>query len=181
MDRYALGVDIGGTNIRAGLVSSDGALSGCVKIARGEAFGAERPEGLDRFLAGYVSACGRPVSAAGVGIPGTLDRSCRTILNVPNIGCLNGLPYADMLAAALGVPVFLENDAVMLLAGDIAGLSLKAEGLLLGVYIGTGLGGALFYNGRPLKGKNGSNEIGHMPLLGKPDRCSCGNTGCAAN
>jgi predicted NBD/HSP70 family sugar kinase len=91
----------------------------------------------------------------------------RTILNVPNIGCLNGLPYADMLAAALGSRVFGKRRRHAA-AGDIAGLSLKAEGLLLGVYIGKGLGGALFYNGRPLRGQKRINEIGHMPCSERP-------------
>ncbi len=181
MDEFALGVDVGGTHVRLGLISRDGALSEVLKVSRGEAFGGEEPAALGRFLAKYASGRGKKISAAGVGIPGTLDRSCRRILNVPNIPCLSGLNYAEMLADELGLPVFLENDTVMLLTGDIARLSLKAEGLLLGVYIGTGLGGALFYNGRPLKGKNGVNEIGHVPLLGKTEICTCGNIGCAEN
>jgi allose kinase len=86
-----------------------------------------------------------------------------------------------MLSERLKLPVYLENDTVMLLNGDLSRMSLKADGLILGVYIGTGLGGTLFYNGKPLKGKNGINEIGHLPLSGKKEVCTCGNIGCAEN
>jgi allose kinase len=181
MVNKAVGVDIGGTNVRVGLVSQDGSLEKAVKISRSEAFGDDKPHMLEEFLARYISGLNETVSAVGVGIPGTLDKSCRSILNVPNIHCLNGLPYADMLSERLKLPVFFENDTVMLLNGDISRLSLESEGLILGVYIGTGLGGTLFYKGKPLKGKNGINEIGHIPLLGKKDKCTCGNIGCAEN
>jgi allose kinase len=184
INKCAVGVDVGGTNVRAACVTIDGRLENAVKISRREAFGDsgnENPARLGAFLAEYIKGCGKDVSAAGVGIPGTLDKSCRRIMNVPNISSLNNLPYADMLSDLTGIPVYLENDTVMLLTGDISSLSIRSDGLILGIYIGTGLGGTVFYKGRPLKGKNGLNEIGHIPLLGKNDKCSCGNTGCAEN
>ena len=79
------------------------------------------------------------------------------------------------------MPVKLENDTVMLLSGDVHRLGLPETGLLLGVYIGTGLGSAVFYDGRPLRGKNSLNELGHFPLPGRKEKCSCGNVGCAEN
>ena len=181
MGKKALGVDIGGTNVRVGLVSQDGSVEKAVKISRREAFGDDKPGQLGEFLYSYINDLDEAVSAVGAGVPGTLDKSCRSVLNVPNIKYLNGLPYADMLSDRLKLPVFLENDTVMLLNGDISRLALKSVGLILGVYVGTGLGGTLFYNGKPLKGKNGINEIGHLPMLGKYEVCTCGNIGCAEN
>jgi predicted NBD/HSP70 family sugar kinase len=58
-------------------------------------------------------------------------------MNGPNISSLNNLPYADMLSDLTGIPVYLENDTVMLLTGDISSLSIRSDGLILGIYIGT--------------------------------------------
>jgi allose kinase len=74
----------------------------------------------------------------------------------------------------------MENDTVMLLSNDVNRLSLPGGGVVLGVYIGTGLGSCVFIDGKPYKGRNGfGSELGHVPLLGKTRKCGCGNVGCA--
>ena len=179
--KYTVGVDVGGTNVRFGLLGEDGTFAQLRKFPRTAVLPDSDPAALGDALRDYIRETGAAVSAVGVGIPGTLSPDCRRTLKVPNIPALNELDYASLLEARCGVPVKLENDTVMLLNGDLHRLSLPPEGIILGVYIGTGLGSAVFYNGRSLKGHNCLNELGHFPLPGKKEKCTCGNVGCAEN
>jgi len=181
METFTVGVDVGGTHVRFGLLGADGTLHSVCKRPRADVLPDEEPAKLGDVLHEYIAEQGVPVSAVGIGIPGTLSRDCSTTLKVPNVPALNGLPLADMLSRRAGVPVKLENDTVMLLTGDQYRLGLQPEGLVAGVYIGTGLGSAIFYDGKPLKGHNGLNELGHFPVPGSRERCTCGNVGCAEN
>lgn len=176
-----IGVDVGGTNVRWGLLDEAGRLSALRKRPRQEVLPDEDPARLGDVLRDYARELGAAVTAVGIGIPGTLSRDCRTVLKVPNVPALDGLALAALLEARLELPVKLENDTVMLLTGDLHRLGLPPEGLLAGVYVGTGLGSAIFYDGKPLKGRSGLNELGHFPLPGSGERCTCGNVGCAEN
>jgi allose kinase len=179
--KYYVGVDVGGTHVRIGMTDGGGRLSAVKKVPRREALPDEDPAALAGFIAAYLAAEGAKAAAAGVGIPGTLDRSREKTLKVPNLPCLDGLPYAGMLSERLGIPVYTENDTVMLLTGDLARPGTDCRGITVGIYVGTGLGSAVFLDGRPLRGKNGLNELGHMPLPGRREKCGCGNVGCAEN
>lgn len=179
--KYTVGVDVGGTHVRFGLLTPSGELKNLKKRDRLSVLPDEEPAALGDALRDYIRACGADVGAVGIGIPGTLSRDCKSTLKVPNIPALTGLPYADMVSARAGVPVTLENDTVMLLNGDLHRLDLPPVGVILGVYIGTGLGSALFLDGKSLKGRNCLNELGHFPLPGKKESCTCGNIGCAEN
>ena len=167
------GVDVGGTWLRMG--AWDGTAiralekTPCVGTA----------EALARAIGGFIEKTGG-TDCVALGIPGTLDAARRTVLNTPNLP-LGGVRLADELEAALGVPVILDNDVNMLLRGDIALLGRGGEGLTVGLYAGTGLGGAVFLGGKPLHGKHGICEPGHMPVPGHTERCTCGGTGCAEN
>ena len=176
---YTIGIDLGGTNIRLGVCGESGGASAVVKYPTAELMPKSAPEKLGDAIRSYIAESGVTPAAVGMGIPGTLSKDCKTVLNVPNLPELNGLPLAELLSERAGVPVFLENDTVMLLNGDLRRMKLPREGIILGAYVGTGLGSAVFYNGVPLKGKNGLNELGHVPLPGRKDRCGCGNLGCA--
>ena len=178
---YAVGADVGGTHVRLGLLGPEGGLSLVTRLPRAEVMPDEDPLRFGEVLRDYIAETGAPVSAVGVGIPGTLSRDCRRVLNVPNIPALNGLPLADILSERAGMPVKLRNDTVMLLSGDMLRLGLPEEGLVLGVYVGTGLGSAVFLDGRPLPGRNGLNELGHFPIPGRREPCTCGGRGCAEN
>ncbi len=181
MSVYTVGADVGGTHVRLALLTPEGKLEGLRKFPRAEVMPDEDPCRFGEVLREYIRSSGVPVAAAAAGIPGTLSRDCRRVLNVPNIPALNGLMLADELSRRAEVPVKLENDTVMLLSGDLHRMGLPETGLLLGVYIGTGLGSAVFYDGRPLRGKNSLNELGHFPLPGRKEKCTCGNVGCAEN
>ena len=178
-DKYIIGADVGGTNIRVGRMRGF-EIEELVKVPLSDVLsGDKQPEKLARFIADYCQ--GISVAAVAVGLPGTLDRDCRRVLKTPNIPGLSGSDLKSIMQAYLQVPIFLENDAVMLLSGDIHRLELDRRGVYLGCYIGTGLGSALYINGAVPKGANGISEMGHMPVFGKDELCSCGNRGCAEN
>lgn len=114
-----------------------------------------------------------------MGFPATLDATRRRVLQAPNIPGLDGLS-AKALEEELGVAVVFEKDVNLLFYCDMEDLRIPGRGLAVGVYVGTGIGNALFYDGKPLTGKNGvSGELGHIPRSGSRQVCGCGNKGCA--
>ena len=172
-----LGVDVGGTFLRMGILTGE-TVERPVKRPSGEVFAdpAGAAEGLARALLDYLD--GEAVEAVGVGIPGTLSPDGGTVLNVPNLPALNGLPLRARLREALGVPVFVENDITMLLTGDAKRLGL-GSGVVYGFYLGTGLGGAVLVDGKLLRGRSGLCEPGHVAVYGLDKPCGCGKRGCA--
>ncbi|NLV49656.1 MAG: ROK family protein [Clostridiales bacterium] len=177
MDKTVIGCDIGGTKIRIGKFDGT-SISRLISFKISDM----SPESLMWELGGYILRnCPEGVCALSLGIAGTLSRDGRCLLKTPNLPAMENAPLAEMLENSLGVPVFLDNDINVLLRADAHLLGLPKRGLLLGVYVGTGLGGAVFLDGAPLPGKNGISEIGHMPIAGRRDLCTCGNRGCAEN
>lgn len=128
---------------------------------------------LDTAMEGCLPA------AVTIGFPSTIDRSRRVVCSTPNVKGLNNLPAAELLEKELGVPVYVNRDVNFLLLHDIHDKGLKHAPIVLGFYIGTGLGNAVSINGRLLLGKNGAAaELGHIPVYGLDEMCGCGNTGC---
>ena len=120
------------------------------------------------------------VKQIAIGIPATLSSDRKQILQVPNIKGMDGLFLGKELEENLGIPVVLEKDVNMLYYWDKYDKKLSDEGVGIGVYIGTGVGNAIFINGKPLSGKDGvAGELGHIPMIGGTSQCGCGNLGCS--
>ena len=177
-----IGLDIGGTNLRIGLVR-DGVLE------RGATFSThETLTNGDEIalLAGVIrDFCGdEKADAVSIGFPSPISADGKIVLNAPNIinrdgsRAFKGKNVADPLAQALGLPVLLGKDANHLLCYDahVAG----AAGTLVGCYIGTGFGSAVMIDGKFVKGKHGAAmEAGHIPFFRSERPCNCGKIGCA--
>lgn len=177
-----LGIDIGGTNARMGLV--DRALRAHhVEVTSSRALFSQR-DPLVAFaeqLLSYLErhADGKKPAMVCAGLPAVLDRTRRRVWSATNFPGLTDRDVVSDLEAVLGLPVAIEHDAYYLLAYDIRAQGLPNEGTMMGCYFGTGLGNAIFIHGRPYIGKNGTaGELGHMavPLSTRP--CSCENEGC---
>ena len=180
--RVVLGLDIGGTNFRMGLVDST-LTPHRVEVSSSRAlFEREDPlAALAERVRTYLTDA--PVGLAPTmvcaGLPAVLDRDRRRVLSATNFPGMEGRDVVAYLSEALGLPVTIEHDAYYLLAYDMMRLGLKNEGTVMGCYFGTGLGNAVFINGRPYIGKNGvACELGHMPVPLSDKPCSCGNQGC---
>lgn len=169
------GVDVGGTNIEVGLVDADHTVHERAK--------APTPDGGPAAVVGTItdlvnSLTAEPI-AVGVGIPGVVHEG--QVLTVPNLqGWDKPVDLRAALGERLGVPVGLGNDANMGLLGEWLAGAAKGARNVLGVWMGTGVGGGLILDGRPYAGSRGAaGEIGHVVVQAGGALCTCGRRGCA--
>ena len=179
--RHIIAADVGGTNIRVGVVDEHFALHDFQMVSTADMCASGSfINSFTSFLESYA----RDKNADGfsIGFPSTIDKGRRILLSTPNIPGLNQIPIADILEHHLKKPVCIEKDVNNLLISDMERLSIDSNSISLGFYIGTGLGNALFLGGRPYYGTHGAaGELGHIPMRGKTELCTCGNRGCSEN
>lgn len=172
-----LGVDIGGTNARAGVVDSDtGAL---VHVAK-QMLGDREPQAVVETvgtLIDSVTSRVRPDTAVGVGFAGMLDGSM--VVNAPNLGWRE-VDFGSMLSRRVGRPVKLINDLAVAAWGEFSAGSAKGVSDSFTVFVGTGVGSAIISGGRLVRGSRGvAGEFGHTKVVLEGGRqCGCGQTGC---
>jgi glucokinase len=187
--KWIVGVDLGGTNIVVGVLPQDGG-DGVVlaqrkvptEAQRGAKFVVDRIVGLIRDSMDEVVAThdGSLDDFAGVGIgsPGPLDRSTGTVINTPNLGWRN-FPLRDLIANAVGLPATLDNDANCATYGEWWLGAGRDVDTLVGLTLGTGIGGGIVLNGEIFHGaSDAAGEIGHMTIEANGRKCKCGNYGC---
>ncbi|WP_426169264.1 ROK family protein [Microbacterium sp. DWRC1-3] len=173
-----VGIDIGGTKIAALLVSDDGAVLARGSVPAPAALGggamADAAADLARELAAQAEVS---LAAAGVGAAGVIDHETGTIraASATFVGWA-GFPLADELEQRLGVPVRVENDVNAFILGEAAADG-RTDRDVLGVMLGTGVGGALIIDGDLHHGPHGAaGEIGHTPGYSELV-CTCGQIG----
>ena len=182
-DPAVVGIDLGATNVRLALVSLSGKI-----LVRWERATASMPnqDAMVSTLANDLAVCGAEahsrrleVQGVGLGIPGRILSQEGRVAFSPNLPALNGCPLMARLKPLLKWPVFLENDANLFALGEHwlgAGVGRQH---LLGITLGTGVGGGLILNGRIWQGDEGTTgEIGHITVEPDGQRCHCGNRGC---
>ncbi|MDX1646113.1 MAG: ROK family protein, partial [Longimicrobiales bacterium] len=114
----------------------------------------------------------------GIGCPGPLDLEAGVIISTPNLGW-DGYPIRDRIAEAVALPASLDNDANCATYGEWWQGAARGLSSVVGVTLGTGIGGGLIVDGRLVRGASGSaGELGHMTLDLTGRRCACGNYGC---
>ena len=182
-----LGIDAGGTNLRAGVFDEQGSLlwqerhpsdfSGlCGRLAPPQAL-AQVLEALAASIDAALAAQPR-VGAVGIGFPGFIDPVTRILSASPNLPGLHDVDLATPLAARFGLPVALENDALAAAFGEYRLQPTRSRGLLY-LGLGTGVGGGLVLEGRPYAGEHGvAMEAGHLIVVPGGRPCGCGNRGC---
>jgi glucokinase len=176
----AVAIDLGGTQVRAGLVEDGRVLR---RAAAPTDVGGGPEAVLDQMAALFAEVCGpadRPrVAGVGVSAPGPLDGERGAVLHIPTLPRLDGFPLREALAGRLGLPVAVENDGIAAAVGEWrfgAGRGLRH---LVYVTVSTGVGGGVIADGRVLRGRLGmAGHVGHMRLAAEGPRCSCGAVGC---
>lgn len=172
-----LGVDLGGTNIKAALVTANG------EIIKEASTPTSLPRTAQAVCDDIAALClqlaeGQPVAGIGVGCPGTVDDG--VVLYSNNLDW-HDFAMADYLKAKTGLPVHIGNDANVAALGEaLAGCGRNAESTVV-VTLGTGVGAGVVLGGKLLTGYTGAaSEAGHMVILDTPDapRCTCGRPGC---
>jgi glucokinase len=179
----ALGVDIGGTKVAAGLVDAEGAILFQTRVAmpaRGSAaagFGGVR-SAIEALFTARPEARS---SLTGIGIcaPGPLDPVTGVILNPPNVPCWRNFPLAAEVQRVFGLPARVDND------GNAAALAEALWGAGVGyrnvfyATLGTGIGTGIVFDGRIYHGRTGSAaEGGHVTIDYRGPQCACGKRGC---
>lgn len=185
--RWLIGVDIGGTNLVVASVPYTGGEPAAIRTrptapARGaDAAVADIAEMAREVVAQTMEEEGaRPEDFRGVGIgcPGPLDLREGVIGSTPNLKW-DGFPIRDRVSEAIGLPASLDNDANCATYGEWWQGAGRGTSSLVGVTLGTGIGGGYIESGRLLRGRSGSGcEIGHMTIDFDGRVCGCGNRGC---
>ncbi len=172
-NNFAIGFDIGGTTITAGLV--DG------KKLNGEIVQIDTPASLDGFVININLLIEQIKSKSFVdcqkisfAIPGRINSAAKQVIFSPNLTYLNGVKFGELFPD-FEISVFNDVDAA--LAGEIVENDYQAENVLL-FNIGTGLGSAFYFNGHGSWQIDGAGEIGHTKIIPNGRLCTCGANGC---
>ena len=180
-----LGIDLGGTNIKWAIVEHDAGVDGWQTLDRDQV-GTPTADGPDivvaRLGAVGAEAIGRwpGVTSVGIGVPGLYDAAAGTTRFLPNFpGDWAGRPVAGPVGAALGLPAFLINDARAFGLAELRLGAGRGASSLIGLTLGTGIGGVIAIDGRVHQGHDGTaGEIGHQTIDPEGPWCNCGNRGC---
>jgi glucokinase len=181
MAEYSIGLDLGGTNLRAAAVDRTGKLLD--KISGSTNF----TEGRDAVLGDIVAALKKiqerhgaaGLAGIGVGVPGFIRMKEGVLASSPNLPYLENFPIRDEIGRRLGAPMILENDANAAALGEKwIGAGRDVDDLVL-LTLGTGIGGGIISGGRVLRGFVGmAGELGHITVIPNGNPCGCGNQGC---
>lgn len=169
-----VGVDVGGTSLRAVTVGPGETVAREVRM--------ERPGSADEIVDTVVAlttelAPGGP-SAVGVGCAGLVDRR-GVVRSSPNIAAFVEFPLRARLIAALGVPVVVDNDANAAAFAEVTSGAAVAVSTGVFVAFGTGIGAAVIRDGTIARGEHGfAGEVGHMRIVPDGPQCVCGRRGC---
>jgi glucokinase len=187
--KWIMGVDLGGTNIVVGVLPMDGGNGEVLALAsesteaqRGAKFVVDRIISMietarERVLQTHGGAA-TDFAGIGIGSPGPLDRKSGIVINTPNLGWRN-FPLRDLIAKAVNLPAILDNDANCATYGEWWLGAGRNVNTLVGLTLGTGIGGGIVLNGEIFHGvSDAAGEIGHTTIEANGRKCKCGNYGC---
>lgn len=180
---FTVGLDLGGTNIKAGLLDASDRLIAQTSIPTQRDGGYRHVLGrladVARELLHTAGVERRQVCGVGVGCPGPMSSEKGVVYGAPNLPGWVNVHARDDLAALLGLPVVLDNDANLYALGEYTAGSARALHSMMMLTLGTGIGGGIVIGGTPVRGFFGSaGEIGHMIVVPGGRPCPCGQTGC---
>lgn len=183
-----LAIDVGGTNVRLAVIDEAGSIlrEGRQRVDLSRQQHATT-DAAETYIIDTLATAIRPVLAQqqvtgiGIGFPGFIRGDTGILAASPNLPGLTEFPLAERLAASLGMPVAVQNDALCAAIGEHRFGAGRGHAHLLHLTLGTGVGGGLIVDNRPWSGEGGmAMEIGHL-TLDRSDAalpCGCGNRGC---
>lgn len=185
--RYIIGVDLGGTNLVVGAMPEDGSREIAFRTQPTYATqGADSVvDRMTQMIEDVIVLTSAETGATrdnflgiGVGAPGPLDRAAGVIITAPNLGW-KMFPLRDRIQTATGLTTTLDNDANCATLGEAWTGAATGARNVIGVTIGTGIGGGIIIDGKLYHGASDvAGEIGHMTIDSTGRRCGCGNYGC---
>jgi glucokinase len=174
---------MGGTRLRALVVNAENKILG---MQRAPTNPRQKPDRLVADIAVLVEAAVlsadlklSDLRAVSIGVPGAVDPASGVVYHAPNLGWKK-VPLGAKLGALLNVPVFVENDVNVGVMGEYTLGAGRGAQELVGIFVGTGIGGGIILGGRLYQGARGAAaEVGHIVVEISGPRCGCGNRGCA--
>ena len=179
---YTIGIDLGGTNIVAGLVDDNCRLLTTVKVKT------NLPRDPEAIIDDMAALCDRVMEQAGVtkadvayvgiGCPGTCNTDTGEVEYANNLG-FSHLMVGPMMQERTGLPVYIENDANAAALGEAMAGAAKDAPKSVCITLGTGIGGGIIIDGKVYSGSNFAGaELGHIVILTGGEQCTCGRRGC---
>ncbi|MFZ1292236.1 MAG: ROK family protein [Melioribacteraceae bacterium] len=178
--RYAVGVDLGGTKIKIGIVTDEGKIVKKIAIPTLAEEGVEKSigqikKGISTLLRGNKNS----ITGIGIGSPGVVSLKKGTVENPPNLLGWVKVHLGKIISNEFSIPTFVENDANAAAIGELiygAGKDLKS---FIMITLGTGVGGGIIFNKKLFRGDfGGAGEIGHVTIDHNGVKCNCGSIGC---
>ena len=180
-EQYAVGIDLGGTNLKLALLAGDN------RVIFRETVPTEAADGHEAVLRRMIDGVRRmashvpagTVTSIGLGVPGVLDMATGVVIDLHNFpGRWNGVPAGAFLQRETGLVTHLINDARAFVFAESRLGAAKGADTALCFTIGTGVGGGIVTHGQVLFGLGGAaGEVGHIIIEADGPRCPCGNRG----
>jgi len=180
---YVVGMDLGGTKILAAIVDESGQI---VAEAKLQTKAEKGPDAVIRRIAATAREAARragidwsEVKGVGIGAPGPMNPNTGIVYNPPNLPGWDEIALGPRLSKSLRVPVFLENDVNLGTLGEHALGAGRGASDMVGIFVGTGVGGGLILDGKLRSGfRHAAAEVGHMIVFADGPVCGCGKRGC---
>lgn len=185
MKKYAIGIDIGGTNVPASIIDESGKI---IHTIDKKTMAEGGPDAVIKRITDSIKDLlkyfdenikNSKIVGVGIGAPGTLDHKKGQIITSPNLPQWRNIPLVGKITAEVKMPIFIDNDANCAAIGEHwIGAANGAENAVL-ITLGTGVGGGIIINNRIYRGSHGTaGELGHITIFAKGNKCACGNFGC---
>jgi len=175
---YYVGVDIGGTNIAAGIVDHNCNIVIKDSIPTSKDSSHENMKNISRMISNLICNNVVEVKSIGVGIPGIWDNKNGTSVYCPNMK-FNDVLVRNELTKKFSLPVYLNNDANCAALAESVNGAAKSSQISITVTLGTGIGTGIIINGKIYSGVNGAAvEFGHSVICIGGEKCKCGRQGC---
>ncbi len=179
--QYVIGIDVGGTNIKAGAVDYQGNILAGLRVPSEASSDSEAIlNKLERIVAELRSQMNdQAPMAVGFGIPGAIHAREGVVTQAPNFPALNGMPIRRFMTERLQLPCYIDNDANTIAFGEMWIGAGRGYSHILLLALGTGIGGGVIIDGEMLRGADGmAGELGHLGVKINGAPCNCGSIGC---
>ncbi len=184
MHLYVVGVDVGGTNVKLGIVHPSGKVIVRTSFAT-KSFTSSKLKLIDalaRHIKELITAAGltkKDMAGIGIGLPGLVDHAKGIVRFLPNIPGWRNVPLKAILQKKTGLPVFIDNDVKLITLAEWKFGAGKGVSDMVCLTLGTGVGSGLVLNGHLYRGQgNAAGELGHVPLNEHGSKCNCGGSAC---
>lgn len=179
-NKYAIGIDLGGTNIKIGIVSDRGKLENAIELKTEAELGPNKV--ISNIKAGLKEILVKNklnIRGIGIGCPGVITIKKGVVENAPNLPGWKNIKLGSIIKKEFGFDVHVENDANAAAIGElIFGVGKKYSSFIM-ITLGTGVGGGIVFNKKIFRGEFGAaGEIGHISIDLNGPKCNCGSTGC---